>query len=405
MYAVLVNCHSNSVIKNFQRNITLHRDTFVGLSDSSDEFFYVNCPRVQIDSNVICKVYVEKPTKERFNFTQNNCNALLPNWNVYIRVPHLKPLNNKYILLINVHNLKKYRNKTGRYEVVNVHKNILIQETTIYIIRRSDCNVVKQSLTNVVVGHSGEIIFTGGENYFDVYYTINDIYPQKPSHIDCEFNICRMRYSFDGKVINGPKKTHVKLDFTERFEDLVPLWATLPSNLAYYSFRGSYKHNRVYQLHNCLPVEVLKPNGSDSYRLSDVSVSNNKVSFCMIANSYERLYSAKCQQYDSKGNFLINFELNKDENVEELSLYNLRDGGFIIVETNTPLLDRLDEGPSKIIHVRSHDKHSLLKVPKNRFSTEIKFLEYDRELCLKFVSYRIESGKKVAVYTIECISK
>lgn len=404
---MLVNCRSNSTIKYFQRNFTSNRDIFAGLSDYSDEFYYIDCPIEYTDNNFTCKVTVETPKKEPFDFTQTTCNASFPNWNVYRRRPFLKPLNETYILLINVHNFKNYDNETGCYEDMYIgYQYYTIKETTIYFIRTADCHVVEHSLSDVELKLPSEfteqIISTENQDYFDVFYEYE--YNFLTSSNDCKSNICKVRYSLDGKVIDGPREYLKKLDVNVTDSWMFPFWFTLTSNYTYYYFYESPGAVRIYQVYNDVAKAVFRTiSYLYSLKIADVSTSNNKVCFCLISTRYENYVGF--QQYDLEGNLLITFNLDDELDYfsDNISLYNLKDGGFIVASSGSGVFEYHEQGILKIYRVYSNEKYSLIEIPRTGTIRQLKFLEYDTELCLKFISYGRESN--MTFYTIRCIPK
>lgn len=399
--ATLVSCDSNLTVQNFQRNIISYGDTYIGFPDNNNSFIYANCPQEYGDYNVTCEITVETPVSEPFNFTKKTCYALLSNWNQYRQTPRLVPVNEKYILLIHIHDWRIYNSENSRYETVK-NDHVEVKETTIYTIRVTDCHVVKNSLPNVEIENTEEIVYRENEDFFYVFYMVKKNLPS--SNIDCKLNICRVRYSLDGKLIDEPKEYQMRFEVNRQYCKLIPLWSTLTSDFTYYSFyTGYFGGNSVYRIHNGIAKEVLSTNIFVSSELSDVSVSNDKVSFCMISRKNEVTPKyAVCQQYDSKGQLLMNFTLSPTyDTFDRVDLYNLRDGGLVLATTSW----FLNDGP-KIYHVRSDGTYTLMEINRDKSTkVKVKFLENDMDLCVKFISYPKNERFGKTVYTITCISK
>lgn len=312
----------------------------------------------------------ETPVTEPSEFSKKSCDFFIPNW--YEKQPEpasLRPLNHDHVLLIN-------RQETNGRAMTGV-------ESKVYVIRMSDCNLVKLSLAGVYINWNGRIVKKENENYFDVVYKRKKI--SELSNVDQQIYVSRVRYSLDGELIQNVTE-YVQL----QSENEHPLWPTVISNSTYWTFtsKGS-SFNFLNQFRSGVKSEVVN---FTTGLISPVSTSNSKVGFCIDYFNDTDI----CRQYDSDGKLLFSSNVNFFNNRPDLWTYNLRDNGLIVVVFEFQKINQ----NLKVFRVQNDGQYYLLREIPYQFSVgHFKFLEVDEELCLKFTTFSLST------YTIKCFSK
>lgn len=394
---LMANCESfpSTSIRSFQKNLVFNTQNYSyveGLSDKSNDLFYIECNRI------LCKVTTETLNDISSDFITKSCEFpdRLGNGSFFHKT-FMHPLDHKNVLLTD--------------EYYDVNDNYKFQGFSIFIIRMTDCSVVEMTLpAPITIELFDELATVENEDTFDIFYTVEK--KTVNSNIDCQTNICRITYNLDGKLIRGPTKylqtpnANFKPDegwLPTRSSDLIA------SKINYYrKFFPSHGLYRVYS--NGTAVELFKSKNIFFH----VSYSNSKVGFCV--NNFNN--SAMCRQYDSKDNdkLLMNFNVSFNSRFHcDLRLYNLKEGGLIMVLVEISRPFRFDEKVEnlKIIRVRADGQQSLVMViPYDKFNVSwpryTNFLENDQELCFKLRAKRIDRFHyyiNYVTYRIECIPK
>lgn len=362
----LINCQFIKPYRSFEKELLLDNNEqliFVDSSDQSNDFYYIEIDDKSND--YVFNVTVEVPIFEDI-FLTKQCKLSFLNAHTKTEDPQnisyqLKPLDRKNVVV-----------------VVDVEVKSSVR-SEIFAVQMENCKVAKISMRNLK--HKPKV--APGNKNFDVLY----IESSNSSNSNCRNNPCKVTYSFDGEFIRGPVKYIREVDLEVSEISSFLLHESSCTALIAGTKTKQPGNFGLYLVHDGTATKVLATDAG----FSGWSVSNKKASFCVINHNHQ----AACRQYDLNANHLLNFQLNLSdfsEKPQELQLqtYNLRDGGMIVVMTETNEHDRKIEN-LKVLRIDQDNRYSLpLKIPKGEidFSRHVNFnfMENDMEFCIKLIS-------------------